>query len=225
MKQIIFCDLDGTLLPQGKSKIDGNVLSHIKRLINKGVVFCVASGRPYSSLSRFFGPLSRNIVFICLDGALIMHRDCVLYKKPLKNADRLINGQKTTIFCRTSELTIEENTKQTEIRSIINRQGGEVLKVALYGKGASSIEARLCYQKDGIFEYVDREADKGAAAEIVLNKFCTSRENAAALGDGDNDLALLRSVDKPFRMDSCHQSLIDCGFPAVETALDFLNMF
>lgn len=224
MKQIIFCDLDGTLLPQGKSKIDQDVLNHIKRLTNKGVVFCVASGRSYSSLSRFFGTLSRNIVFICLDGALIMHRDCVLYKKPLKNADCLINGQKATIFCRTNELSIGENTPQTDLRSLINRQGGEVLKVALYGKEANDCDARLCYQKDGIFEYVDHQVNKGVAAEVVLNKFCTARENATALGDGENDLPLLRAVGKPFRMASCHQSLIDFGYPSVQTIYDFLSM-
>ncbi len=225
MKQIIFCDLDGTLLPQGEPKIDSAVLSEIKRLIDKGVTFCVASGRPYSSLSRFFGPLSRNIVFICLDGALVMHRDCVLYKKPIKNASTLINGQKATAFFRMGELSIEENTKDTVCQSLINKHGGEVLKVALYSRPYTADGARLCYQKDGIYEYVDHSADKGAAAEVVLKKFCTKAENAAALGDGENDLALLRAVDKPFRMERCHSSLSDCGFPVVSSACEFLKMF
>lgn len=226
MKKIIFCDLDGTLLPAGKSKLAESTLSHIKRITDKGMLFCVASGRPYSDLKRIFGPLYRKIIFICLDGTLIMHRDCVLYKNTLKNIKTLLGGtQRATVFCRQSKIELPPERTLTDRLSEVNKNGGEAFKIALYGTPAENADARLCYSRDGIYEYVPRSADKGVAARVVLDKFRTDAQNAAALGDGDNDLALLRAVETPYTVTNCHPLLLDCGFPSVTTADEFLSKF
>lgn len=224
MKQIIFCDLDGTLLPAGKAAPSTEVLSHIKRITDKGMLFCVASGRGYDELAPLFRHIYRNIIFICLDGALTMYRDCVLFKKPMTDAAKLINGRKATVFFRRDRLEIEDGISTDNCRLALNRHGGEPLKIALYGSPAQTDNARCCYEKNGIFEYVAQNADKGSAATAVADKFCCGK-NAAALGDGENDVPLLRSVQFPFRMDQCHPSLLDFGFPTVKTAEEFLSKF
>ncbi len=226
MTRMIFCDLDGTLLPAGCDNIPAETLAQVKRLVDKGVLFCVASGRPYSSLKKFFGPLYRRIIFICLDGALIMHRDCVLYKKRIENPSELLdNTIKAVLYSRTAEYILPADMPFSRRMDTVNRAGGEVYKIALYGESEPGPHTQICYKRDGICEFVSRGTDKGVAAKLVMEKFRVAREQTASLGDGDNDLPLLLATEKGFRMAACHASLADRGFTPVSGACEFLSMF
>ena len=223
MTRIVFCDLDGTLLPRGEGKISAETLSEIRRITDKGIYFCVASGRPYSSLKKLFGDCYRRIIFICLDGALTMHRDCVYGKNPLPFPERLL-GTEATLFCRGGETTVPANLPSSRITEVINRAGGEILKIARDSRAPESDFARLCYQGDNIYEYVARTADKGAAALALCKKLCVSPDCTAALGDGENDIPLLRAAGLAFRIPDSHSKLADLGF-APKTKEEFLSMF
>lgn len=222
MKRILFCDLDGTLLPRGKKSISKEILAEIKRITAKGVLFAVASGRSYDELRALFPSISQNIVFICLDGALTIYRDCVIYKNRLCKieAGRLISlSPRATVFGRTKKLEFDETIHSALREQMLNTLGSEVFKVAVLDTPKKSEIARVCYNRDGTCEYVNHSADKGAAALAVMRKFCINAEDSIAVGDGENDVALLSAVGKPYKMVDCHQSLHD--FPA-ETVTDVL---
>ena len=48
--KMICSDIDGTLLQYGKQTLEGEIFDQIKALAAKGIVFCPASGRQYTSL-------------------------------------------------------------------------------------------------------------------------------------------------------------------------------
>ncbi|MBR3593640.1 MAG: HAD family phosphatase [Clostridia bacterium] len=224
MTRLVFCDLDGTLLSSGRDRLPGVVLSEIKRITDKGIYFCIASGRPYSQLKSLLGEHYRRVVFICLDGAITMHRDCVLGKHPLARPEELLGYADATLFCRGGETEISAALAAARITEAINRAGGEVLKIALHGKKANSGFARLCYEGGGIYEYVQNGVDKGTAAKALCEKLRIDPSNTAALGDGENDIPLLRFAGKAFRMPQSHRALADLGFPVCESE-KFLSMF
>lgn len=218
MLKLVICDLDGTLLPQGKQSIPRDTLAAIKHLTDTGVLFAVASGRPYSQLKPLFGALYRRIIFICLDGALVMHRDCVIYKNRLCKieAARLISlCDKATVYGRTTQLQFDQNTPYRRRSEMLNRLGSEVFKVAVYGTPLKSAAARLCYDRGGICEYVAHSADKGVAAKAVMDKFGVLHADTVAIGDGENDVALLRAVATPLRMQQSAPALCEMGVPIV----------
>ena len=226
MKKILFCDLDGTLLPRGKKSISKDVLAEIKRITAKGALFAVTSGRSYDELKALFSSLSQDVIFICLDGALAIYRDCVIYKNRLCKieAGRLISlSPRATVFGRTKTLNFDENTNSVLRTQMLNTLGSEVFKVATLDSPKKSEIARICYNRDGICEYVNHSADKGAAAKAVCNKFCINPENAIALGDGENDIALLSAVGTAYKMADCHESLHDFPAKTVEDVLEFLK--
>ncbi|MBQ1231369.1 MAG: HAD family phosphatase, partial [Clostridia bacterium] len=133
MKKILFCDLDGTLLPRGKKSISKDVLAEIKRITAKGALFAVTSGRSYDELKALFSTLSQDVIFICLDGALAIYRDCVIYKNRLCKieAGRLISlSPRATVFGRTKTLNFDENTNSVLRTQMLNTLGSEVFKVA-----------------------------------------------------------------------------------------------
>ncbi len=226
MRKLLFCDLDGTLLPRGEKSISRDILAQIDRIVSKGNIFAVASGRSYNELRALFGPVSQRIVFICLDGAIAFYRDCVIYKKPLCKieAGKLSpNPCRATVFGRTKIVSFDEMTPDTERTRLINTLGSEVFKLSVLASPQKSRIARVCYNRDGICEYVNKDADKGVAAQAVAQKFSIPLENTLAVGDGENDIPLLSAVTHPYKMAYCHLSLKN--FPAKEVVniLEFLK--
>ena len=71
MIRLIASDIDGTLLQNGATEIPPEIFGHIRRLGEKGVFFCPASGRQYASLRRLFASVADQVPFLCENGAVI----------------------------------------------------------------------------------------------------------------------------------------------------------
>ena len=71
MIRLIASDIDGTLLQNGATKIPQEIFAHIRRLEQKGILFCPASGRQYTSLRHLFAPVADKIPFLCENGAVV----------------------------------------------------------------------------------------------------------------------------------------------------------
>ena len=71
MIRLIASDIDGTLLQGEESTLRPELFEEIRRLREKGILFCPASGRQYSSLRRLFAPVADEIPFLCENGAVV----------------------------------------------------------------------------------------------------------------------------------------------------------
>ena len=71
MIQLVVSDIDGTLLLNGAAAIDPVIFQQIARLEEKGIPFCPASGRQYSSLRKLFAPAAHQLYYLCENGAAI----------------------------------------------------------------------------------------------------------------------------------------------------------
>lgn len=71
MIRLVACDIDGTLLHGRETELKSEVINEIWRLKEKGILFCAASGRQYTSLHRLFREVSNDIYYICENGAII----------------------------------------------------------------------------------------------------------------------------------------------------------
>ena len=69
--RLIACDIDGTLLQKGARNISPEIFQEIDRLEQRGVLFCPASGRQYTSLRRLFAPVADRVPFLCENGAVV----------------------------------------------------------------------------------------------------------------------------------------------------------
>ena len=59
--KVIACDIDGTLLPYGASKISEEIFELIEQLTDKGIHFLIASGRGEESIRELFHPVKDKI--------------------------------------------------------------------------------------------------------------------------------------------------------------------
>ena len=71
MIKVIACDIDGTLLQEEGREIDPAIFHEIRRLREKGILFCPASGRQYESLRQLFAPVAEQLLYLCENGALL----------------------------------------------------------------------------------------------------------------------------------------------------------
>ena len=54
--RLVCSDIDGTLLQYGKKELEGEIFEQIRALHQRGIWFCPASGRQYTSLRKLFAP-------------------------------------------------------------------------------------------------------------------------------------------------------------------------
>lgn len=71
MIRLIASDIDGTLLQNGATSLPEELFPLIRKLRERGIAFCAASGRQYSSLRRLFAPVADEIYYICENGAAV----------------------------------------------------------------------------------------------------------------------------------------------------------
>ncbi len=71
--KLIASDLDGTLLLNEARQCNAELFSIIEALVDKGVYFLPASGRQYPNMRRLFAPVDEKLMYLCENGALVMH--------------------------------------------------------------------------------------------------------------------------------------------------------
>lgn len=78
MIKLIASDLDGTLLPEACQELSPRIIPLIKRLVDKGIYFVVASGREYKNELILFEEIKDKISFIAQNGSLCVHEGNVI---------------------------------------------------------------------------------------------------------------------------------------------------
>ena len=124
MIKLIASDMDGTLLTTDK-RLPEEFPSVVRALREKGVSFCVASGRQYAALRRDMGALVSELIFIAENGALIMENDRQLFIDPLPACDlpgivRAAQGLEGVypVICRANAALVDESASPAFIREM-----------------------------------------------------------------------------------------------------------
>lgn len=71
MIKLIATDIDGTLLQGGETEIGLRFFREARRLMDRGIAICAASGRQYKSLRGLFAPIADDMYFLCENGAVV----------------------------------------------------------------------------------------------------------------------------------------------------------
>ena len=166
MVKLIVSDIDGTLIPYGASALDPGLFERIRRLREKGVLFCPASGRQYHSLRTLFAPVADEIGFLCENGAVVFgpgaeDRAPVLSKTAMPRSDALalsrailgtpgcdvlISGQNTSYVCACSQELIDDlRGRLGNIVRVVDDPADvseEIIKVSAFCPGGTDMPAK-----------------------------------------------------------------------------------
>lgn len=87
MIKLVASDVDGTLVKDSSPFIYPELPDTIKKLKEKGIIFCVASGRQYYSIRNMFKDVAMDIAYIAENGAHIVYEGNNLQITPMKRED------------------------------------------------------------------------------------------------------------------------------------------
>ncbi|URT69083.1 HAD family hydrolase [Cytobacillus firmus] len=235
----VFIDMDGTLL-KASNNISRRNMEAIYRLIDQGVMVFLATGRHYEVTAPYHKELGLQTPMICLNGASIHDAQTGMatqIKTVRVNEERfhhltaesqcnVLIHTSTGLYCKE---TNEEIDYWTQVGQIPPQYIGD-LRLATYQDvlkysvrtGSPSPELSAIFKteagvidwNDG-FELVAPDVSKWAAIKSLLDKFRISPSEVAAIGDGPNDIEMLRHAGTGVAMGNASEK--------VKAAADFIT--
>lgn len=252
MIKFIATDLDGTLLPDSSKNPEPQDFEAIKALQQRGVIFAAASGRQYDNLQRLFAPVSRDMAFICENGALIMYHGKRLSITPIEHDDAIavIKDILSLDGCEAQISTDElirilpkdpgfpddlANNWNTEFIIVpsLDALTMPIIKISLYQKTGLTDEVvkHLTDNWSGKYNvavsgkcWIDvTVANKGMAIRQIREHFGFSPDEMAVFGDNYNDIQMLDEVTHGFVMKTAVPEIHKHGKYVCDLVRDSLN--
>ena len=220
--RLVCSDIDGTLLQYGKKELEGEIFEQIRALHQRGIWFCPASGRQYTSLRKLFAPVADCCVFICENGGTIFQEEQCIAKNPMPRAlaEEIANDMWTRSEGQGEVMLSGQNTAY-----LMERGLGMLQRVQFVGNHYQIIHSPAevpeditkvsVYLHEGVENYVERFvprwkqancavagpywidttfANKGIGVQCVCRTLGIDPAQVMAFGDNYNDVAMLDLV-------------------------------
>ena len=233
--KLICSDIDGTLLQYGKKTLEAEILSQIKALSARGILFCPASGRQYTSLRKLFEPVADCCVFLCENGGVLYKNEQCIGKTPMPRAlaeeiawdmwnrcdgqgEVMLSGQ-CCGYLMSRGLGMADRVKFIGNKYKFIHDPAEI---------PEDIVKVSVYLHEGVEKYVDRFvprwqqanaavagpywidttlASKGTGVALLCKTLGITPAEVMAFGDNFNDTTMLDLVGTPYIMDSAAPAL------------------
>lgn len=229
-KMLIFSDLDDTLQPRSTGTIDPRFYTEIPRLAERGIFFCIASGRNKKGLLRSLAPVSEDIYFICENGAEIYWGSELLCRNtlPRELAGEIVRSiaDRPDCFARVnadkSYYLGDEAFVRTLMRdpeqmiSSFDEVCGEIRQVTA-GCPENNRQAletlrpmwgsRIAIAVNGPHWVDFTPMGKGKAVQWLCDFLGVSSQQVYAFGDNHNDRSMLETVGHPYLMENAPEEL------------------
>ena len=228
--RLICSDIDGTLLQYGKKELEGEIFEQIRELHRRGILFCPASGRQYTSLRKLFAPVEDCCVFLCENGGVIYKEEQCIAKNPMPRAlaEEIANDLWTNSDGQGEVMLSGQNTGY-----LMERGMGMLKRIQFIGNRyqiihdpsevPEDITKVAVYLHEGSHLYADRfvprwekvvncavagpywidttSANKGTGVRSICKTLGIERTDVMAFGDNYNDVPMLDIVGVPYIMD------------------------
>lgn len=233
--KMICSDLDGTLLQYGKKTLEPLIFAQVEALADRGILFCPASGRQYTSLRALFAPVADRCAFLCENGGVLYKEETCIGKTPMPRAlaeeiardlwersegegEVMLSGQNCAYLMERG-LGMLDRIKFIGNRYRIIRDPADV---------PEDIVKVSVYLHEGVGTYVDRFvprwqqancavagpywidttlANKGTGVRALCTALGIDPAEVLAFGDNYNDTAMLDLVGYPYIMDGAAEPL------------------
>lgn len=232
--RLIACDVDGTLLPEGHTKLDPTTIALIERLLDAGIVFAPASGRQYANLTKVFEPFSGRIPLIAENGTYVFMNDEVIFRAQMDKTlgddlvrtvlgrnpcEALVTGErisylqpKDPAFVR---LMCEEKHYVCTVVEDLTNLPEPYTKVSVFHPHAAD-DAPFWRQRFGQrctvalsgatwIDLMPSGISKASGVKALCNRLGIAPADCLAIGDNENDVEMFDFVGYAIAMDSASE--------------------
>ncbi|MCI8926656.1 MAG: HAD family phosphatase [Lachnospiraceae bacterium] len=192
MIRLIASDVDGTLIKDSTPDLYPEMADTIRKLKERGILFCAASGRQYASLKNVFREVAEDIAYIAENGAHIRYRHKDISVTPMKRED--IEGIMTMLRPHYGEC---EAVISTPAGSLIESKDQDFLDLLTYGyhNNFRQVEDVLAREEEIIKIAVYRKGSIRSLGESLFIPSWQDKVKACMAGEEWVDF-MDRSVDK-----------------------------
>ncbi len=228
--KIVFFDIDGTLIDMNRKEISEKTLEALRRLKERNVLLCLATGRGPLTLPHFNGV--EFDVFLTFNGSYCFNREQTIFSNPLpgedvktilKNAasihrpvsiatkDRMIANGKDEDLVEYYSFAKREVEVSDEFDKALE---DDVYQVMLGCREADhpallrgARHAKIAAWWDRAVDIIPADGGKGAGIRQILAHYHLDKSSALAFGDGDNDIEMLQAVGYGVAMGNASERL------------------
>ena len=228
--KIIFFDIDGTLIDMQKKQISEKTLEMLRRLREKGVIICIATGRSPAALPKLEGV--EFDAYLTFNGSLCYTGTETIFSNPISAGDvqRIIQnatnlGRPLSVATRDrlaangsdADLAEYYSFAHLEVTAAPDFDGvcqQEIYQVMLgcreidypaILKGVSG--AKIAAWWDRAVDIIPANGGKGKGIQKMLDYYHLDRTEAMAFGDGNNDIEMLEAVGIGVAMENASNQL------------------
>ncbi|MCI8821431.1 MAG: HAD family phosphatase [Lachnospiraceae bacterium] len=247
MVRLIVTDIDGTLVPEGGSRVNPEYMTVIRELTDLGVRFAAASGRQASSIDVIFHELRDRIYYLGDNGACIQKNGQMVRGMYMEEADLLallkelreMPGQRLLLSVEEGyytddrdedfhRLVFEEYKGMGKVVEHVEDYADACIKLSLYcEEGARGIYDLLYDRwKDRFTIYVSgaRWVDinglgvtKGEAVRWLQERYEIKPEETVVFGDNYNDISMMRRAVRSYASELSHPDIRQAAGNVVES--------
>lgn len=228
--RIVFFDIDGTLIDMERKEISEKTLEALRRLKERGVLLCLATGRGPLTLPRFEGV--EFDAFLTFNGSYCFNREETIFSNPLPGEDvrTLIRnaaalGRPVSIATRDRMAANGRDQdlvdyyafakREVEVAPDFDRAAGEEVYQVMLGCRKADYplllrgtrRAKIAAWWDRAADIIPADGGKGVGIGKILAFYQLDRAQALAFGDGDNDIEMLQAVGRGIAMGNASQGL------------------
>lgn len=228
--KIIFFDIDGTLIDMDRKMISEKMLETLKRLKERGILLCLATGRGPLTLPHFDGV--EFDVFLTFNGSYCYNREQTIFSNPLLGEDVKTVIQNAASLHRPVSIASKDcmvaNGKdedlvkyfafakqEVEISADFEKAAeGEVYQVMLGCRRndyplllKGTCRAKIATWWDRAVDIIPADGGKGTGIRQILSHYHFRQPEALAFGDGDNDIEMLQAVGHGVAMKNASERL------------------
>ena len=230
MIKLVVSDIDGTLLPEGQTKLSPKIYQIIRELRQQNVHFTVASGRQLDSEKILFAPVADDISYISENGAICMHegRKYVISELDRDFAMRIIEevekrpnckltiSTPSTQYIKSGDNAFSEYIRkhlQYTITAIDSFQDitEPIVKISFsdsvttqesheHFQALFGKEIKVAYSGNLWIDFIPFDSNKGTALKFLLEKMNLTPSEAVAFGDQQNDMEMLTLTKSSYAM-------------------------
>ena len=227
---IIFFDIDGTLLDFGKKDLSPKTREALLKLRANGIRICIATGRSPLAVPRFAGV--EFDAYLTYNGCYCYEGSKMIYSNPMPQADvqtiirnaaamgrALSVATKDRLISNGTDADLEQYYAFGSQKVTISDEFDEVSKGEIYQllmacrkeEYAQVLQnthgAKITSWWDRAVDIIPADGGKGTGIAKMLEYYGIDRSRAMAFGDGNNDIEMFQAVDMGIAMENASENL------------------
>lgn len=228
--KIIFFDIDGTLIDMQKKEITERTVETLRRLQERGILLCIATGRTPTTVPRFEGV--EFDAFLTFNGSYCYNQKEDIYANPIPAEDvkqllanaaamnrpvsiatrnRIAANGKDKDLADYFAIAKEEVVVADDFEQVVQEDVYQMMLGCIGEERVRLLEgvknAKLAAWWDRAVDVIPGDSGKGIGVEQLLRYYHLDQSEAMAFGDGNNDIEMLQAVGAGVAMENASPEL------------------